>query len=509
MTRHPAPFLILLVAVAFRFAVGVGSDYAVSPDGVTNLEMAEAIRSGQFADLSYFHPLYPTAIAAASMPFSISTTADLEWIGRLVSFLFGIATLFPLHRLALQVSGDRRTAHLAALLLAVWPFHVLLSVECLNMTAYVFFVTAFLASAWTTIQSAQPIPANRFLAPTFYLVAGYWTRPESAALWIFFLLVLGTIALHSPIRRKSMAKGLAVVFALFVLGVAPYAAFLKWQTGTWTVSRYVSNITAHTSAQPERKLPHQVANETASVDYLARGVIDHAGEITAKFARNFGRLGLVWFPRLFEPERIWPLGLFLAFVGLGTGFRQGRWGALGWLLGACAVSMAVVALHGGTTRYLAPLIPPLTVFIAFGLNAFDGKRITRSGVAIAYLLLLAPFALEPALRPGLGMRSTFPAEFKLGGEAIRAMPSRPARVVARKPQVGFYAGLPVRAAATWDRAGIETAVAGQPSAVVVLDERETLPNYPALAEFFADPPPAGWTVVFEASQPPRLRVLRR
>ena len=446
-------------------------------------------------------------------------------MGRLLSIVFGVVTLIPLHSLARSLMGPvaaNRTVWLAAF----WPILVLHSVEVLNMAAYVFFVTVFLDQGWKTLQSEVSEPRGHAVLATLALLAGYWTRPEAMALWVFFLCAL----IVRGVRRRGRLGSWAVpveVILIFLVGISPYVFFLHWQTGQWTPSRYLTNITAHTPAQPERQLPHQVENETVSSQYLLTRLAEHADEIAVKYKRNLSRLLSIWFPQVFEPTQVSFAWLCLLVLGWWSFWKQEMLGGWLWLFGTSLVSISVVALHGGNSRYLLPVIPAILIWLGHSLHLIEkvDKRVmaklhgkfprlpsrTFPLLTITACLAMAPYACQPVLNPVLGGWPYYPIEYKRAGYDVRAFWAEDnSALIARKPQVGFYAGLPVRSPSEWTIEGIEKAIPQEITTdYLVIDERETLALYPELGSFLEGGPPEGWRIVYEDIESPRIRVLAR
>lgn len=498
----------LALALVARLTLALLAPYAVSPDGVTNLEMARAIRDGRFADLSYFHPLYPTLIALLS-----PSKGTHEVAGRFLSLLFAVLTLFPLHSLA-RALADEAVAWRTVLIAALWPIHALHSVEVLNMAVYVFFVVAFLDSGWRSLRADADSNPRGLTASSLYLIAAYWTRPEAIGLWLLFLGAVSLTAFRRPHTGRFLARlrWPAVVAAIFLAGILPYALFLRWQTGVWTPSRYLTNITAHTSAQPERMLPHRIHNETVSTGYLLNGILNHAGGIATKYAVNLGRLILRWTPELFPVRVLAPVWLLIVAVGWLWFFSRGKRREWAWLAATTFASMSVVALHGGTSRYLLPILPALLIWLAAGLRRMEEGFLSKwtriPTLTVTACAIAGPFAIEPILREGLGARAYFPVELKLAGLELREAHSQIKTVLARKPQVGFYAGIPTAAPSMWTPDGIRAAFPeGATDVALAVDERDTLELFPDLAIFLHDPPPQGWRILIERREPPAIRIL--
>jgi hypothetical protein len=370
----------------------------------------------------------------------------------------------------------------------------------------------------------------------------YWTRVEGLALALFYCLVLTIQWLKK--KEWKIGRQLVVVILILGVGILPYVGFLRWQTGTWTVSRYVSNITAHTAAQPERILPHQVDNPTTSLSYAFQGLLRHPLGLVQKVVRNGNRLLLIWLPELIGPIFLAPCWLALFLMGIYSWWKQQWFGKMGWLLGTVLVSFLVVAMHGGNPRYLMPLLPFLLLAIGQGISDLPNFCIRKKNylspspfgpcagmemsgdlrskfcwgsggevslaVGVVLVILLGTFSLEPLIRELIGKVSTFPIEYREAGLALQAQYDSNYAVMSRKPQVGYYAGLTTVTPSEWNREGIEQSLPSTDcKTLLVVDERETLSLYPDLEYLMKSPAPKGWRTIYRREQSPQLVVLQR
>lgn len=164
-----------------------------------------------------FFPGYPLAIRAVAP----LTGGDVALAGLLVAHLAALTAAVLLWRLALQLTGDRRIAAVAVLLLAVSPYGVFLTAVFTESLFLALALAAWLAAArrqwWWAGALAGLATAVRvnglFLAAglgVLYLVQlradGAWRRPR-----------VDVVALLAPLAA-----------------VAAYVAFLEARTGSWT-----------------------------------------------------------------------------------------------------------------------------------------------------------------------------------------------------------------------------------------------------------------------------------
>ena len=138
LTPEKISFLgVFLIAVALRL-IAWSNTPVIAPDGVLYISQAQAIFYGQWAEIARCSGLdrlsdYPFLIAAFYNVFS-------DWIiaGKVINFIFGVATIIPLYFLLRQFF-DYKISALTTLIIAVNPFFVSTSVEILREPIYWFF----------------------------------------------------------------------------------------------------------------------------------------------------------------------------------------------------------------------------------------------------------------------------------------------------------------------------------------------------------------------------------
>ncbi|MCA8960401.1 MAG: glycosyltransferase family 39 protein, partial [Planctomycetes bacterium] len=203
-----------------------------------DFECIRAFARGEFAD-GYLHwvpPLFPVAVA---LPYR--WLGDLEWAGRLTSCAIGAATVFPVYGLGRLAVGPR-VGVVAALLLAVAPYHVGYSVEISSHVHYVFYAAFALWAGFGLVRR----PSWRS-AVLFGAAAGvaYWVRQEivgSVLVIAAIVVLLPVVAWRFP--RVSLAApswpraiGIAVLAGAVCFGYAfPIVWWTHEATGRWVIS---------------------------------------------------------------------------------------------------------------------------------------------------------------------------------------------------------------------------------------------------------------------------------
>lgn len=224
-----AVLVVAAPAVALRLidlnALGLNSD--------------EAVYAGQAASLAghadfqpYFpvfraHPLLFQALLA--VPYRIHGVSPE--LGRVLSVLFGLGTIVLVYLIG-KLLYNRATGFVAALLLAVMPYHVIVSRQILLDGPMAFFATLGL-----------------------YLVARYaatgraiWIYAAGGALGLSFLsketallLLAGVYAFFALTRTlKVRLRDLAIAMGVFIIVIIPYPASMKYSGKSSTGGHFLT-----------------------------------------------------------------------------------------------------------------------------------------------------------------------------------------------------------------------------------------------------------------------------
>jgi hypothetical protein len=185
LTSTPAARLPL------AFALGIGTVLRLWQINAVGYNSDEAVYAGQAAalaadpQLSQFFPIF----RAHPMLFQSLLSVPFQWgvndlVGRLLSVLFGLATIFLVYRLGLILYG-KRTGEVAALIIAVMPYHVIVTRQVLLDGPMVFFTTLalYLTASFALTQRPVYLYATgaamgmTFMAKEtgFMMVAGIYT----------------------------------------------------------------------------------------------------------------------------------------------------------------------------------------------------------------------------------------------------------------------------------------------------------------------------------------------
>jgi hypothetical protein len=203
--------------------------------------------------------------------------------------------------------------------------------------------------------------------------------------------------------------------------------------------------------------------------------------------------------------------LLLVLPGVLARARMPDWlGRDGVLLAAALPPFASLAFHVDSRIFL-PSLPFVLPFAAVGMlwaavTITDAHRGWRWSLALMLVvaLVLAPFTLQPVLRPDAGA-----ALYRQAARWVAETQPRDTVVLDRKPFIAFYSE---RRWAPIPRVGPNELVDAARNAgarLVVLDSRELPYDRPRLIPLLWSEPPPGLDVIrdFDAAPDVRLRIL--
>ncbi len=321
--------------------------------------------------------------AYLAMPF-------IAWFGlseasvRAVNLLGGLASLVVFHALV-RKSCDRKTALWAVLLLALCPWHVMMSrwaLEC-NLLP-----SMFLLAFWLLLEGTR--------RPRFLIVAGavfglclyaygtaYFAVPA-------FLLMAACYLLWTR-RVRLAALGLAV--AAFAAVATPIAAVI------WANGDHGHSVQSFRLAGIGIPVMPTVARYKTVSSLFGRHVLarcwDNLNTLWSVVAKQDD--GLIW--NAFANHGIlYPFGMAFALVGLlAVISRPRRWRTfeprvlfLLWL--ASAILLAMV--QEVNINRINLLWPPLVFFAAVGLRAVAKTRLVAGLLVVVHVALFAAFSYD-------------------------------------------------------------------------------------------------------------------
>lgn len=206
----------------------------VGADAYAFVMFARELRRGDWTQglADGIHPGYPMAIAAVERMLGSYETA-----GYVVSVLFSSLVIVPFYALVRDIAG-RRVALASALLLACFPFHILIHADIRSDGLFHFFFVCSITLSW--------FGAARGGWMTFGLAGltgglAYLTRPEGiyaplAALGATGLAIAAAMLRRRPVPFARIAPT-AMSVVLFLCVSYPLMARFREMTGRWVPSK--------------------------------------------------------------------------------------------------------------------------------------------------------------------------------------------------------------------------------------------------------------------------------
>lgn len=433
---------------------------AIFNDGPTFIELAQQLQEGLFAEVIAhpYHPLFPAAVAAVQF-----MVGDWEWAAVAVSIASGCGSVVLLHRFVCD-AFDRRTADIAALILAVHPWAVRHSSDVQSDGLY---LVAFLAAvsvlwrAWREQRAALAFAAGALSG------LAYWVRPEG----IGVAMIGMALASGSVIRRNWSPVPTVLWTAALTSGallvVAPLVAAVGIETGQWVLTQKKSTqaflgleerIDIERPTQPPLDPPPGGVRLGLLTEQTPRAGSRPNPDAAAQKTSNSGHGAaiLALLDRTFSTYRL----DLLIFLGFGLAAVRGRPGPRAWFVLAFVVSYAILleTLHRNA-GYLSRrhVLPPLALTLGYAasgvipaaqwLVATAGRALGRRpaslrnagyrvvGLGIGIVLLCA-------LPADLARRRENQVALRSAAHWLKERTESVAPVAARRRRVAYYAGAP-------------------------------------------------------------------
>ena len=432
-------------------------------DAVHYLRAAEHIASGSLLAVDPKIPiLYPAMVALFHL-FAL----DLEWAGRTASMVFSVMLVLPVYLLSLDMHGAR-TARIAALTVAIWPW--LMDYGCRVSTESLAVFLWFLA-VWLFARGLRENHPAWMAGAALSFIALHETRPEGT----FILLAAIPASLVLGFRVPGFRwRRLALFGCLSGGALLGHALYMKAVLGHATVNHRLSFI----GEQPE--------GSTVFVDF-ARTFIAMTADVPAVMLGPvlwmFAGAGLFMAGDAQRDHRLEMFVLFFALV---------QW----------CVAIPVLS---PSPRYIMATLIVATLWSSRGIavvGQWAGERSARpslraapAGVLVALMAFQALVTVGADRVPGRVPRE--PREYKAVGQWMRSNVEA-GLIMTRKPQVGYYAGMESSGPRLDDSLEDIFVMARAGSfRYLVVDERHSARMVPALGPLL-DP----------ANAPSELRLLR-
>ncbi len=210
--------IVLAIALGLRLWLALHTTI-VNPDGTLYIHQARLLSAHQWKELTScglsFVSMLPVGIAAAH-----HWIGDWVWAARLVTILFGWATLIPLDGF-LRAFFDRTTSRITLLMVAVTPMMVSNSVEIVREPLMWFFAAC---GMWAVVHGLRTgrMPWVAIAGCSFLIAA--WARVDAV-----LLICVG--AAYLAFRSTGNRARNVLVFLLPALAAAVVVLFLAYHRG--------------------------------------------------------------------------------------------------------------------------------------------------------------------------------------------------------------------------------------------------------------------------------------
>ena len=368
-----------------------------------------------------FHPFYPLLISLIS-----PDAAHVEIVGRLISLVFGTATLLLVYYLAKEVVSQKAAAF-AALFYCFHPHLVSFSGMFLSEATYWFLLTLSVFLFWIGLKRGKVL---ELISSGFFLALAYLTRPEGIG---YLLVFLAWILIDGGLRR-GWGKKIVLVSGLLFVSMAlalPYIIYIHHETGRWMISKKA------TEAQTRL-----LVGKTQKSDPVGQGAIEKQKTVRKSWripapVRRFIRYA-PWTAYRYLRAYHYTLWIFLLF-GL---IRKRQQGVQAELFLASIVLFHILSLATFTPsiqRFSVPVVPLSLFWAGTGVLTFRGflKRNIPplEKWLVGWIIVTLVFQLVQGLRPERRHREGQ----KQIGVWLKEVTPKDAVIMSNSPIEAFYA----------------------------------------------------------------------
>jgi len=436
-----------------------------SADSILYLDAAGKIAEGRFSDVYPRIPLlYPILTAAGSF-----LARDLELAGLVVS-LIAMTLLVPVLFLLSHALHGRDSARIVAVVASLWPW--LVDYGCRvapeSIYALLWFVSAGLLILAVRRGGGYPY------ALAIALLLLYLARPEG------ILIAVAALACGLLLRKDEGAKILQLAPAVILLAVAIPVHLI-----------FVKRLAAQAGVTPRM-----------SVSSLGFVLDDWGWTVTATGLR----LLLTTIPIMLGPVLLLLLvpGMFARL----SAWRDARAERVVQLLAGAQLCAAALSTFA-EPRYVMTAIVALSLWSSRGTAVIADRfaqstayaRLRHAPVIVIALMMVVGL-LANILPPFFGKMSYRPLEYKLAGNWMHEHLA-PGLILSRKPQMGYYAGMPTTGPAPEDSIeDIHARVLDAGARYVVVDARYSTEMIPAMKPLLEPANAPNWLRVLNADLSP-------
>jgi len=373
--------LLLLLALAVRAYFWAGHAAVIENEGAGYARQADNLLHGRpfvgiVPGVDVVETwLYPLAIAAVTL-----ITRSSETGTRLVSLLAGTCLILPMYFLALRLYG-RKTAWIAAILTAIHPLLVALSVAGYTEGPG---LTLMMCAIYWSLRLLDPSAGRAWLYAGIFLGLAYLNRTEMLALVPLTIAAIfaATILNKNDLKKASLEA--AKVLAVFAILAAPYIGFLWRNTGQFRFEG--KNLVNYTIGQRELAGMSQAeASRGIDENLIVTGpLLDQNHFATYSPYRRRSSDVVRYFLKMAQLKKYWvyrdvltsfALGSLMLWIVAAIGLfaapwdRQRFFGETYLLIVMAYLVVILLASHARFDRYTFALVPIGLLWFSRGLVA--------------------------------------------------------------------------------------------------------------------------------------------
>lgn len=446
-------FTLRIVMVCILCLVVSGVVYPrfsfLGTDSTFYVLIAESIARGEgltvFGEAhTVFSPLPSIAIALFFFVFG-----DGERAAHMLMLVTGILST-PLLYWALTPCMPKRAAEYAAIFFGVtgtwmWSYMTDINAQTLAAVSSIMllgFLTRFRRAEVENVSSTKLSLVLGVCVAILYL-----ERPEYI---LFTVCIGGLIFWEQRNRMRSMQiriQSLALFCIGFLIFAAPYLVFLKNTLGEWTISGRVHEMVliATTNSYESVDTDSEKGASIVSPPILEEGVLtsifDNVGGLIKRLLDGL----LTSEHNLVQIYGF--LGLFLFSLGVWSLYVRGEYWALGVSCILLTPVSAIALFQGGSPNYLVQYLHLFALFIGYGFYVWTEhiQNLSLSVLCKKIYVVVGLFVVVTYLFMSVVQRYVFlppdytTPEVREMGLWIRNNVSDPGVLIARKPEVAYYA----------------------------------------------------------------------
>lgn len=342
---------LTLGAIAYRVFLYIlfSNEIVFDSDQIRMGNLAKTFATGDIQGVlhTYWAPFYPILLGTVTF-----FTNSVVQSAVLIAFITG-SLLVPLTYFLIRQSYEHRVAVIAAIIVIFFP-HLINSVFALGTeNPYSLLIIGALIINWKGLKEDS---ARLQFLTGLLLGLAYLTRPESFGYLAFFILAIIFKNLwHKISINWNVSKQIAAFIIGFSIFATPYLFYLRYETGSWTISGKTKINTIMGDLSEKDEDPEQPLEENQTIT-----------KRTVTFLKYFF-LNLIEFQKSFS--FLFP-ALLLILIGLGlfsVAWDREKFFRESYLIIFCLLTILGYAAAVIQTRYFYVLLPIFVGWMAHGI----------------------------------------------------------------------------------------------------------------------------------------------